>query len=177
MTNIKIQQEILSDYHQVHQVIKDAFENEEHSDHQEQHLVDRLRKSDEFIPELSLVAKLNDEVIGHILFTKINIVNDKDSSQSLALAPLAIVPAYKKQGIGTLLTTKGLEIAKSMGFKSVIVLGHETYYPRFGFKKASEYKIYPPFEVPDEAFMALELQPEALKNSHGTVVYSNAFFE
>ncbi len=64
-----------------------------------------------------------------------------------------------------------------MGFKSVIVLGHEKYYPRFGFKPASEWGIKAPYDVPDEAFMAVELEKEALDNVAGTVIYGKEFSE
>ncbi len=84
---------------------------------------------------------------------------------------------YQNKGIGKALINYGLEVAKNLGYESVVVLGHENYYPKFGFKKASEFDIKPPFEVPDEAFMVLELKENGLKNVSGIVEYSNAFFE
>lgn len=92
-------------------------------------------------------------------------------------APVAVLPAYQKQGIGSQLILHGLNKSKEMGFKSVIVLGHETYYPRFGFRPADKWGIKAPFEVPDEAFMALELEAGSLNGIAGTVVYGREFFE
>lgn len=175
MINIRVEQEL--DYKIVEDVIENAFLNAEFTDNQEHNLVNRLRKSSEFIPELSLVAEIDNKIVGHILFTKINIESNKESFESLALAPLSVLLDYQNKGIGKALMNYGLEVAKNLGYESVVVLGHENYYPKFGFKKASEFDIKPPFEVPDEAFMVLELKENGLKNVSGIVEYSNAFFE
>ncbi|MCI9061206.1 MULTISPECIES: GNAT family N-acetyltransferase [Romboutsia] len=175
MINIRVEQEL--DYKIVEDVIENAFLNAELTDNQEHNLVNRLRKSSEFIPELSLVAEIDNKIVGHILFTKINIESNKESFESLALAPLSVLLDYQNKGVGKALMNYGLEVAKNLGYESVVVLGHENYYPKFGFKKASEFDIKPPFEVPDEAFMALELNENGLKNVSGIVKYSNAFFE
>ena len=175
MINIRVEQEL--DYKIVEDVIENAFLNAELTDNQEHNLVNRLRKSSEFIPELSLVAEIDNKIVGHILFTKINIESNKGSFESLALAPLSVLLDYQNKGIGKALINYGLEVAKNLGYESVVVLGHENYYPKFGFKKASEFDIKPPFEVPDEAFMVLELKENGLKNVSGIVEYSNAFFE
>lgn len=175
MINIRVEQEL--DYKIVEDVIENAFLNAEFTDNQEHNLVNRLRKSSEFIPELSLVAEIDNKIVGHILFTKINIESNKESFESLALAPLSVLLDYQNKGVGKALMNYGLEVAKNLGYESVVVLGHENYYPKFGFKKASEFDIKPPFEVPDEAFMALELNENGLKNVSGVVKYSNAFFE
>ena len=93
---LEIRQENKNDYEQVYNVVKTAFENAEHSDGNEQDLVNDLRKSDSFIPELSLVAVKNNKIVGHILFTKIRI----GKYEELALAPLAVLPKYQRKGIG-----------------------------------------------------------------------------
>lgn len=175
--NITINQEIEKDYNEVESVTEKAFENEKHSDHSEHKLVNRLRKSDAFIPELSLVAKDDEKIVGHLMLTKIKIKNDQNEFDSLALAPVSVLPEYQSKGIGSKLINEALKISKELGFKSVIVLGHDKYYPKFGFKTASTYDIKAPFEVPDSAFMALELENDSLKDVNGVVIYSNAFFE
>lgn len=175
MINIRVEQEL--DYKIVEDIIENAFLNVEFTDHQEHNLVSKLRNSSEFIPELSLVGEIDNKLVGHILFTKINIVSNEESFESLALAPLSVLPDYQNKGIGRALINYGLKVAKHLGYESVVVLGHENYYPKFGFKKASEFDIKPPFEVPDDAFMALELKENGLKNVNGIVKYSNAFFE
>lgn len=139
-------------------------------------LVDTLRRSEAFVPNLSLVAICGDQVAGHILFTKIQIGDEPgNTSESLALAPMAVRPGFQKKGIGAKLIRSGLEKAKEAGFKSVIVLGHEHYYPRFGFQPAIKWNIRPPFEVPSNVFMAIELVYEGLKNVSGTVIYPKEF--
>ncbi|MBA9028097.1 putative N-acetyltransferase YhbS [Peribacillus huizhouensis] len=92
--NFTIKQETSSDYRAVETMIKSAFEHAEYTDHDEHNLVARLRKSGAFIPELSLHAVLENDIVGHILFTKIMIHNGKEKYPSLALAPVAVLPSY-----------------------------------------------------------------------------------
>jgi predicted N-acetyltransferase YhbS len=176
--NCSIREEILEDYKMTEEVVKRAFATVEFSDEKEHELVAKIRKSDAFIPRLSLVAT-NDhnEIVGHILFSKINIVNDNQSAESLALAPVSVLPDDQNRGIGKRLIQAGIDQAKNLGYTSVIVLGHPEYYPKFGFRKASLWGIKAPFEVPDEAFMALELEGNALDKISGVVEYPSVFFE
>ncbi len=140
-------------------------------------LVAALRNNSEtFVPELSIVASQNNKVIGHILFTRIVVQNNNGTTHySLALAPMAVIPELQKQGIGAQLIKHGLKVAKVLGYGSVIVLGHEHYYPKFGFQPAANWGIKAPFEVPTECFMAIELEKDALKNISGTVRYPSEF--
>ena len=173
-----IRQEQVQDYVTTENVIKLAFENMEFSDKKEHFLVDRLRKSDAFVPSLSLVAITEENnIVGHILLTKIKIKNDEQVTDSLALAPVSVLPAYQNKGVGMLLINNALLRAKEEGFTSVVVLGHPNYYPKFGFKTASLWGIRAPFEIPDELFMALELEENALKGVSGVVAYAKEFFE
>ncbi|WP_274308492.1 GNAT family N-acetyltransferase [Solibacillus daqui] len=174
---IIIRQERIEEYNKTEDVIMNAFLNEEYSDQKEHLLVSRIRKSDAFIPELSLVAvDQNNEIIGHILLSKITIVNDDNIANSLALAPVCVSPAHQKKGIGSKLINDALKLAKVLGHHSVIVLGHQDYYPKFGFKQANLWNIRAPFEVPAEIFMALELSENSLENVQGVVQYSKPFW-
>lgn len=165
-----VRQENKHDYEEVYNVLKTAFETAEHSDGNEQDLVVDLRKSDNFIPELSLVAVKDDKIVGYILFTKIKI----GKYEELALAPLGVLPEYQRQGIGSALIKQGHKIAKKLGYHYSIVLGSDKYYPRFGYIPAKEYGILAPFDVPDENFMAIKLNDtnEIIK---GTVKYAKEF--
>jgi putative acetyltransferase len=168
---IKIRKEKPEDYSGIFTVNKIAFEQDNES-----RLVDSLRQSEYYIPGLSLVAEYEEKILGHILFTKLKIF-DKSGTvhNSISLAPMAVLPSYQNLGIGTELVKSGLEKAAKLGFESVIVLGHDKYYPRFGFKPANKWEITCPFEVPDEVFMALELVPGGLKNISGEVQYPKEF--
>jgi predicted N-acetyltransferase YhbS len=168
---ISIRQEEEKDFEMVYEINKLAFGQENESK-----LVENIRKGENFVPELSLVAESDGEVVGHILFSKIKLVGEGEF-ESLALAPMAVVPKLQKQGIGGKLVNAGLEIAQKLGFESVIVVGYHEYYPRFGFVKASKWGIKCPFEVPDEAFMAVELVKDSLKGKAGMVQYPKEFME
>ncbi|CAD0220767.1 N-acetyltransferase [Chryseobacterium sp. D764] len=171
-----IRKEEEKDHKKVFSLVEEAFRDMEHSDHQEQFLVEKLRLSSAFIPELSLVAEDgNGEIAGHILFTKITIEGDGESFQSLALAPVSVKPEFKNQGIGGKLILQGHHIAKELGYESVILIGHENYYPRFGYKKTSNFGISFPFDIPEENGMAVELIKDGLKNKKGVVKYPQEF--
>ncbi len=103
---ITIRQEEPTDYKAVFKIVEKAFEKELLSDHQEQYLVERLRTSNAFIPELSLVAEYDNKVVGHILLTKIKINSGQDKFESLALAPVSVLPNYQRKGIVGMLIEK-----------------------------------------------------------------------
>ncbi len=168
-------QETPADHKTVYDLIIEAFKNEELSDNLEQELVERLRRSPSFIPELSLVARVGGEIVGHILLTKIKINSNAESFPSLALAPVSVLPLYQGRGIGGALIERAHAIARSLGYGSVVLLGHKDYYPRFGYKQCSEFGISLPFEVPNEYCMAIELTSDALRGVSGVVEYDPAF--
>jgi predicted N-acetyltransferase YhbS len=174
---INIRQEVQADYQIVFNLIEQAFRNEMISNKKEQFLVERLRKSDGFVPELSLVAEVNHQIFGYILLTKIIIEANTESVTSLALAPVAVLPTFQKQGIGGRLIEEAHRIATELGYKSVILLGHEKYYPKFGYRTLYHFNISLPFEAPKENCMAIELISDALKNKNGIVIYPKEFFE
>lgn len=171
--SIIIRQETTDDMNEVYHVVEKAFENAEHSDHDEHHLVNRLRGSSNFIPELSLVAEYNGSIVGHILFTEITVGDDT----LIALAPVAVLPEMQNKGIGKRLIIEGHNIASKLGYRGSVVLGHASYYPKFGYKKASQYGITAPFEVSDDNFMALELINGGLSGVQGVVEYAKEFFQ
>ncbi|WP_234448069.1 GNAT family N-acetyltransferase [Virgibacillus salexigens] len=86
------------------------------------------------------------KIIGHILLTKVQIHDDNHSYQGLALAPVSVLPAYQNQGVGSALINNTLQTAQQLNHAVVIVMGHATYYPRFGFEPASKYNIAAPYE-------------------------------
>lgn len=167
---LEIRQENKEDYDEIYNVVKTAFATAKHSDGNEQDLVAALRKSNNFIPELSLVAIQYNKIVGYILFTKIKI----GKYEELALAPLGILPEYQKQGIGKKLIEKGHQIAKKLGYHYSIVLGSEKYYSKTGYIPASQYGIKAPFEVANENFMAIKLNDTDVEIT-GIVEYAKEF--
>ncbi len=167
-----IRQETAADTDTVYDVVKKAFENAVHTNHDEQNLVRRLRKSDTFIPELSLVAEENGKIVGHILFTKLKV----GETVQLSLAPLSVLPEYRNRGIGGQLIHAGHSRAKAMGYDYVILIGHADYYPRFGYFPAARIGVTVPFDVPEENLMAFSLQGKNMP-LNGVPEYAKAFFE
>ncbi len=174
---IIIRQETPGDYQEVGHIIWEAFKYEQYSDQREHLLVDRLRNSDAFIPELSIVAEYKKEILGYILLTKIKINNENETFDSLALAPVSVKPKYQKKGIGGQLIKAAHKTAKEMGYQSIVLLGHENYYPKFGYERASKYGILLPFDAPDENCMVIELVEHGLNNVSGKVEYPKEFYE
>lgn len=174
---IIIRKENKEDYSIVENLIKEAFENEEYSDHKEHFLVSRLRKCESFIPELSLVAEYDGLIVGHILITKLIIKNENEIFHSLALAPVSVKKEFQNKGIGSKLILKSHKIAKELGYKSIILLGHKDYYPRFGYEPTIKYNIKSPFDVSDDFFMIVKLEENALDNVSGLVEYPKEFFQ
>ena len=131
--------------------------------------IDQLRERG--AATLSLVAVIDERVVGHLLFTPVTIESPDRSWPGLGLAPLAVLPDYQRRGIGSALMDAGLEECRRLGCERVIVLGHPDYYPRFGFERASRYGVRFEFEAPDEACMILALQPGALDGVSGVAKY------
>ncbi|MEO8356655.1 MAG: N-acetyltransferase [Chloroflexota bacterium] len=168
---IIIRQETPADIAAIHAVNKQAFDGRK----AEACLVDAIRKTENFIPKLSLVAEDNGQILGHILFSRIYIETVSGTVPAIALAPMAVLPKYQKRGIGSALVKCGLDECRNLGHATVIVLGHPTYYPRFGFSAVLAKSLECPFGNCGDAWMALELLPNALQDVHGKVVYPPAF--
>lgn len=113
----------------------------------------------------------DDRVVGHLLFTEAKIEAAGHAWPALGLAPLAVLPDYQRQGIGTALMKAGLSECAQLGYERIIVLGHPAYYPRFGFQRASLYGVRFEFEAPDEACMILALHRNALDGVSGIAKY------
>jgi putative acetyltransferase len=124
---------------------------------------------------LSLVALLADQIVGHILFTPVQIESEDLSFEAIALGPMAVLPHYQRRGIGSELVQAGLEECRRAGHEIVVVVGHPEYYPRFGFLPAKRFGIRYEEEVPEEVIMILELREGALAGRSGIVRYQPEF--
>jgi predicted N-acetyltransferase YhbS len=168
--NLRIRPEKPVDYPAIKKINDRAF-----GQTKEGLLIEKLRLEPAYIRDLSLVALLNRKPAGHILFFPVNIVNGEKRVPSLSLAPMAVDPAFQNMGIGSRLVEEGLVKAKAAGFATVVVLGHPTFYPRFGFTPASRWNISSPWDLPDDVFLAMELVEGALEGVSGRVVFSHVF--
>jgi putative acetyltransferase len=166
-SHMRIRPEEPTDQDAVRVINTDAFDT-----FAEANLVDALREQAN--PTVSLVAENEGKVVGHIMFSPVTLDADP-AIKIMGLAPMAVTPNHQRTGIGTALVRAGLEQCELLDYAAVIVLGHPDYHPRFGFQPASIFNITSKYDVPDEAFMALELQPEALEGKSGTIHYHEAF--
>jgi putative acetyltransferase len=144
-----------------------AFDRREEAD-----LVDALRMR--AAPIVSMVAEVEGAIAGHIMFSPVTIEGRVDAG-IMGLAPMAVVPARQRRGIGSALVRAGLERCREIGCRALVVLGHAAYYPRFGFVPASRFGIRCEYDVRDDVFMAIELAPGALGRTGGVVRYHAAF--
>ena len=135
-------------------------------------LVDDLRAEGALVTDLCLVASEGEAVIGHIAFSRATL--DPSGHEILVLAPMGVLPDHQRQGVGMQLIGQSMRRAALTDFPLVSVLGHAEYYPRFGFEPARPLGIDPPFDVPDEAWMARKL-PRYTEDAKGTVRYADAF--
>ena len=142
---------------------------------QEADLVDKLRQNCDDL--LSLVGLMQDEVVGHILFTPVMVESEDNIVIGMALAPMAVLPEYQRQGIGSELVRAGIEKLKKRQCPFIIVLGHAEYYPRFGFEPASRYGVRSEWEVPDEAFMILVIGEFEMQGGVALARYRPEFAE
>lgn len=169
---IKILPEEEKDFEDINKLLIDAFKNEKHSNHDEHLLVQKLRKSFSYLPRLTLTAKISDELVGFIMFTKADIWD----YEVLALAPPAVSPKYQNQKIGTFLVNYSHDIAEKYGYTHSIVLGNSKYYSRFGYKNADTLGIKNPFDVSNDYFMVKVLN-NSNKHFNNTITYDNSFYE
>ena len=165
----------LEDYKEVAELIRESFSQSEHGYGNEAELVDKIRNEEGYIKDLEIVAFEDGKITGHGLLSEVSIVNQSQSFKGLVLAPLDVLPAYQGKGIGAAILLELEKRAKILDYSFISILGHESYYPRFGYVPASQYQIQAPFEVPDQNFMIKELIDGRLEVKSGVIQYSEAF--
>lgn len=167
MNRLRIRPEENEDQSAVRQVNEAAF-----GAAAESAIVDALRESVTTV--ISLVAQLDDRVVGHIIFSPVTIEGLPDA-RIMALGPMAVLPEFQRRGIGSRLVRAGLDTCRDLEVGAAVVLGHPGFYPRFGFLPASRFGLSCEYDVPDDVFMAMELEDRYLDGVTGTVTYHRAF--
>jgi putative acetyltransferase len=164
---VRIRSETPTDLRAIREINEQAFGQKLEAD-----LVDAIRASDRFVPELSLVAEDGDELVGHVLLSYVDL--EPGSHQILQLGPLAVRPPQQRRGVGTALMIEALRLAEKRGEPMVMIEGNPAYYGRFGFRRSLELGIEPPPRVEPKYFMVRTLRAydAALR---GRAVYSEAF--
>lgn len=165
-----IRQEKRADREAVEALVQAAFAKACHADGNEHELVHALREGTSFIPELSLVMEKDEQLVGHVLFTKAMVGKDT----ILCLAPLSVLPAVQREGIGSALVYEGHRRAKALGYTYSVVLGDPAYYDRFGYQKARLFGIIAPEGIDEDYLMAIKLTEEA-PSLCGKLVYAKEF--
>jgi predicted N-acetyltransferase YhbS len=174
---IQIREERPNDAAAIAALIEYCYRDVPYSSHREHLMVDRLRGSTAYVPQLSLVAEINGTLAGHVMMTRIRIVHQGGHDDSLALAPLSISPAVQRQGVGAALVEAAHERARGLGYTCVILVGISGYYQRFGYGPLDDYPISLPFDVHRDHRMALALSPGGLDGVNGVVEYAQEWME
>lgn len=164
---MRIRPETEADRAAVRAVNLAAFETSAEAD-----LVDALRNKG--VPLLSLIAEVDGEVVGHVLFSPVSLT-EHSAVRVMGLGPMAVVPAYQRKGIGSALAQHGLARCRQAACHAVVVVGHADYYPRFGFVPAVKFGITCEYDVPEDVFMIVELERGALRDARGLARYDEGF--
>lgn len=162
-----IRKEKPTDQTHIHAVNSASFDTSAEAD-----LVDALRKVAK--PLVSLVAEIDRKIIGHILFSPVSL-EGCPNLKIMGLAPMTVTPDFQGKGIGSALIRKGLNACRKLDYGAVVVLGYPDYYHRFGFISSARFDINSQYDVPEDVFMVLELEPDYLKGTSGTIRYHEVF--
>jgi len=116
-------------------------------------IVDAIRASDRFVPELSLVAVSEGQTLGHVISSYVDV--EPGACRVLQVGPLAVLPAHQRRGIGSALMEETIRIADARGEPLLVIEGSPKYYGRFGFTRADAVGIEPPPEAHGPEFFTV----------------------
>ncbi|QAA35282.1 N-acetyltransferase [Clostridium manihotivorum] len=154
---------------------KEAFWNKHHLGCDEHYLVHKLREDKDYIPELSRIALKNGEVIGCIMYSKAQVVDGLDIHEIVTFGPLSVAPKWQGCGVGELLLRETMKLAAGKGYKGIVIFGEPDYYPRIGFKTCDNFNITTSDGKNFDAFMAIELAQDSMKDIKGKFYESEVF--
>ena len=170
MQNVIVRPETPADFAAIEVVHLSAFEGA-----QEAGVVQALRSTPDFVPELSLVAESHNRIVGHALLSKARLQRNGQTFSVLALGPMAVVPSHSHRGIGSRLVDAAVETARRLGFSGIVAAGQQGFYRRCGFVPGDQWGLHANLDVSDRALAAFELKDGALARG-GDVIYPPAFF-
>jgi len=174
LNQIIIRPEQTDDFAQINELLDSAFEGDDESK-----LVQRIRQSADYINELTLVGEEPDSkrIVGFAMLSRVLLRTNSDvdtTTTVLSLGPVAVVPSLQNQGIGGVLINEAIRLADAKGAPMIVLLGHATYYPRFGFERASANQISPPVRWDDDSYMVRKLSGWR-STIRGTIEYPPAW--
>lgn len=168
MKNIKLRNEIASDYRIVEELTREAFWNHHSPGCDEHYLLHIMRGCEAFISGLDFVAEVDERVVGNIVYSESKIIGDcGEHFDVITFGPLSVLPEYQSQGIGGMLINHTKEIARDLGYRAILIYGDPGYYRRFGFISAESYDIRTSNNMYAAPLQALELYPGALSDCAG----------
>jgi putative acetyltransferase len=166
---LTVRSEHAGDYLQIEALLDSAFQG-----HDEAELVDRIRLTPQYINDLTLVAARGYQILGFIMLSYVTLQGEHESFRVLSLGPVAVLPTLQKQGIGSKLMDESIRLADERREPLIVLLGHASYYSRFGFERASARNILPPVAWPDSSYMVRTLT-QWTQDMQGTIVYPPAW--
>lgn len=165
--DIEIRMETPDDYYNVELMTKESFWNKYCLGCNEHYLVNKLRESNDYLPELSRIAIKDGEVIGLIMYSKAKVVDCDITHDILTFGPLCVAPKWQGTGVGEILFKETSRLAREAGYKGIIIFGEPDYYPTLGFKTCDNYNITTADGNNFDAFMGYELEEGSMSNIKG----------
>ena len=174
---LTVRPETKEEYETIRHLIQEAFDPMPFSTGKEWQLVEAIRSSNGYIPELALVAELKGEIIGHIMVSEVAIDGKSSMIPALILSPVSVLPQFQRKGIGQVLCRKAVEEASKMDYPVMIVIGDPNYYSRFGFQPAVPEGVYLPFGFEEEYLLMIPLKTGVLEKVSGAIQFPPWFFD
>ncbi len=174
--NINIRREVPADYKKVEEVTREAFWNLYCPGCNEHLIIHKMRNHSDFIPELSFVIELDEEIVGSIFYTHSKVIaEDGTEYPTITFGPVSILPQYQRKGLGRALISYSIKVAKELGYKAILIGGYPYHYHTYGFKGTKTYNITMPDGQFYKGIMALPLYEGALDNVSGSLFFSDVF--
>lgn len=173
--SILIRQEEKNEHHKVEEIVLKAFWNKHHLGCNEHLLVHKMRNSDVYLPQLSRVAVVENEIVGVICFVKTMLQNGNRTKEIVTFGPLCVAPEWQGCGIGGVLLLETLKLAREFGYEGAVIFGEPEYYPLHGFKTCDNFGITTMDGKNFDAFLGIELVEDGLRSFGGKFCIPDLF--